>query len=108
MGKIEEIAGVAGVDGIFIGPSDLAADMGHLGQPGALAVQKVVEAGIARIIDSGKPAGILTGDLALAQRYLDMGATFVAVGNDVSLLMQSARALRARFGGGAGGAGSGY
>lgn len=108
LGQIEAIAAVPGVDGIFIGPSDLAADMGHLGRPGAPEVLAAVEEGIARIIAAGKPAGILTGDLALAHRYLDLGATFVAVGNDVSLLMQAARGLRGRFGGAGGAGGPGY
>src|SRR5690606_37747389 len=75
-----------GVDGVFIGPSDLAADMGHLGRPGHPDVQVVVEAAIARILSHGKAAGILTGDLSLARRYQSLGATFVAIGNDVTLL----------------------
>ena len=97
MANLEAIAATPGVDGVFIGPSDLAADMGHLGQPARPEVQRVVDDGIARIIAAGKPAGILTGDLALAQRYLDLGATFVAVGNDVNLLAQAATQLAARF-----------
>lgn len=95
--NIEAIAEVSGADGILIGPSDLAADMGFLGRPGAPEVQVAVEAAIARIIASGKPAGIMTGDLKLAQHYLDLGATFVAVGNDVSLLMQAATHTRRQF-----------
>lgn len=94
---IEEIAAVDGVDGIFIGPSDLAADMGFLGRPGEPAVQDAVEQGIARIIAAGKPAGILTADEALAHRYIELGARFVAVGTDVTLLSRATSALSARF-----------
>lgn len=94
---IEEIAAVDGVDGIFIGPSDLAADMGFLGRPGAPEVQAAVEQGIARIIAAGKPAGILTSDEALARRYIALGARFVAVGTDVTLLSQATGALMAKF-----------
>jgi 4-hydroxy-2-oxoheptanedioate aldolase len=94
---IEEIAAVEGVDGIFIGPSDLAADMGFLGRPGERAVQDAVEHGIARIIATGKSAGILTADEALAHRYIELGARFVAVGTDVTLLSRATGALSARF-----------
>jgi len=94
---VEEIAAVDGVDGIFIGPSDLAADMGFLGRPGQRAVQDAVEDGIARIIAAGKPAGILTSDETLARRYIELGARFVAVGTDVTLLSQATSSLLARF-----------
>ncbi|MDI7864555.1 4-hydroxy-2-oxoheptanedioate aldolase [Rhizobiaceae bacterium n13] len=94
---LDEIAAVDGVDGIFIGPSDLAADMGFLGRPTAPEVQSVIEDGLKRIIKSGKAAGILTGDPSLAQRYLELGASFVAVGTDVTLFTQATATLAARF-----------
>lgn len=94
---LEEIAAVDGVDGIFIGPSDLAADMGYLGRPGEPAVQAAVEDGIARILKAGKPAGILTADTTLAARYLELGASFVAVGTDVTLFSQATAALATKF-----------
>lgn len=94
---IEEIAAVDGVDGIFIGPSDLAADMGFLGRPGERVVQEAVEDGLLRIIAAGKPAGILTSDETLARRYIALGARFVAVGTDVTLLSQATSALLTRF-----------
>ncbi|AKR54907.1 2-keto-3-deoxy-L-rhamnonate aldolase [Devosia sp. H5989] len=97
MDNIEAIAAVEGVDGVFIGPSDLAADMGYLGRPGVPEVQAAVEDGIARILKAGKPAGILTADTTLAQRYLELGATFVAVGTDVTLFSQATSALAAKF-----------
>ena len=72
--------------------------MGHRGNPGHPEVQAAIEAAIATIVASGKAAGTLTGDTALARRYLSMGARFVAVGIDVTLLAQSTRKLAAEFG----------
>lgn len=95
--ELERIAAIDGVDGVFIGPADLAADMGHRGNPEHPDVQAAIEAGIARLRAAGKPAGILTSNRALAQRFLDLGAVFVAVGSDVGLLRQSATALRRFF-----------
>lgn len=95
--NLEKIAKVTGVDGVFIGPADLAADMGYLGNPAAPEVQEAVENAIKTIIACGKPAGILTGDLKLAKRYLELGATFVAVGHDVGALSSGLKALRANF-----------
>lgn len=97
MARIEEIAAVEGVDGVFIGPSDLAADMGFLGRPGEAEVQKAVEDGLRRIMASGKPAGILSSDPALSARYIEMGASFVAVGTDVTLLAGATATLARRF-----------
>lgn len=97
LAAIEEIAEVEGVDGIFIGPADLAADMGFLGKPGAPEVQAAVEDGLKRIIATGKAAGILTSDSALAKRYLELGATFVAVGNDVTLFANAMGSLARQF-----------
>lgn len=87
LAAIEEICAVEGVDGVFVGPADLAADMGYLGQPGAPAVQEEVERAIVRIRACGRPAGVLTSDPALARRYVELGASFVAIGSDVGLLV---------------------
>lgn len=100
LAALEEIAAVEGVHGVFIGPSDLAADMGYLGKPGEAAVQAAVEDGIARILRAGKPAGILTADTTLAARYLELGASFVAVGTDVTIFSQATSALARKFKGG--------
>lgn len=94
---LEAIAGTEGVDGVFIGPADLSASLGHVGNPGHPEVQKVIEDTIARIRKTGKAAGILTPDEALARRYLDLGATFVAVGLDTNLLVKATSALAAKF-----------
>jgi 4-hydroxy-2-oxoheptanedioate aldolase len=95
--NLEGICAVDGVDGVFIGPSDLAASLGHRGDPGHADVQSAIEGAIARIQAAGKPAGILTANETLARRYLQLGCTFVAVGVDTTLLAGSARALAQRF-----------
>jgi 4-hydroxy-2-oxoheptanedioate aldolase len=97
LGEIEAIAAVEGVDGIFVGPADLAADMGHAGESGHPEVQAAVEQAITRIRAAGKPAGILISDENLARRYLQLGALFVAVGVDTSILARETQALAARF-----------
>jgi len=97
LANIEAIANTDGVDGVFIGPSDLAAALGHLGSPGHADVQTAIESGIATIRAAGKAAGILIADEALARRYLELGASFVAVGTDVTILARGAEALAARF-----------
>jgi 4-hydroxy-2-oxoheptanedioate aldolase len=97
LAALEEIAAVDGVDGIFIGPADLAADMGHLGKPGVPEVQAAVEDAIMRIQKCGNAAGILTSDTQLAARYLELGAAFVAVGTDVTLLAYATSTLASKF-----------
>jgi 4-hydroxy-2-oxoheptanedioate aldolase len=97
LAAIEDIAAVDGVDGVFIGPSDLAADMGYLGRPNEREVQIAVEDAIVRIRRAGKPAGILTADQRLAARYLELGVTFVAVGTDVTLLSRATTQLARTF-----------
>lgn len=93
LAALDAIASTEGVDGVFIGPADLAADMGYLGKPGAPQVQAEVEKAIVTIQSHGKAAGILIGDLSLAKRYLELGAAFVAIGNDVTLLANATTRL---------------
>ena len=95
--NLEAIAAVEGVDGIFIGPADLSASLGHVGNAGHPEVQAAIEGAIARINAAGKAAGILTPDETLARRYLELGATFVAVGIDNNLLAKATSALAAKF-----------
>ncbi|MGQ9367438.1 aldolase/citrate lyase family protein [Azospirillum sp. ST 5-10] len=95
--NIEAIAAVDGVAGLFIGPGDLAAALGHVGNPKHPEVQAAIEDAIARIRAAGRPAGILSADEALARRYVDLGCAFVAVGSDVGILARTAEALAARF-----------
>jgi 4-hydroxy-2-oxoheptanedioate aldolase len=94
---LEAIASIDGVDGIFIGPGDLSADMGYLGQPSHPEVVKVVEDGFKRFLACGKAPGILVGGDALTQHYLDIGGLFVAVGADQNVLRDGVTQLAARF-----------
>ena len=95
--NLEAIARTDGVDGVFIGPADLAAGLGHLGQQAHPEVQKAIEDAIQRIKACGKPAGILAVDEASARRYMDWGTTFTAVGLDAMILRVESEKLRAKF-----------
>ena len=94
---VDEIAAVEGVDGIFIGPADLSAALGYIGQPNHPEVEKTIQYIHERTTAAGKATGILTVQPESAKRYLEMGFHFVAVGLDISLLKQSMIALRQQF-----------
>jgi 4-hydroxy-2-oxoheptanedioate aldolase len=95
--QLEAIAKVEGVDGVFIGPSDLAASLGHLGNPQHPEAQAAMKDAVTRLKALGKPAGMLTGNEEEARRYIDWGYLFVAVGADVGLLAKNADALAKKF-----------
>jgi 4-hydroxy-2-oxoheptanedioate aldolase len=95
--NLDAIAATPGVDGVFIGPADLSASMGHVGNAAHPEVQAAIEGAMARILKAGKAPGILTPDEKLAQHYLSLGAVFVAVGLDTQILMRQTAALAARF-----------
>lgn len=95
--NLDAIAATPGVDGVFIGPADLSASMGHVGDAAHPEVQAAIEDAIARILRAGKAPGILSSDEAQARRYLALGAVFVAVGLDLQILMRETSALAARF-----------
>jgi 4-hydroxy-2-oxoheptanedioate aldolase len=97
LGELEAIAKVDGVDGVFIGPSDLAASLGHTGNPQHPEAQKAMQDAVQRLKALGKPAGILTANEEEARRYIDWGYSFVAVGADIGLLRGSADALAKKF-----------
>ncbi len=97
LGELEAIAKVEGVDGVFIGPSDLAASLGHIGNPAHAEVQAALEDAVKRLKAMGKPAGILTLNEEEARRYIGWGYCFVAVGSDIGLLGRGADALAKRF-----------
>lgn len=97
MDNLDAIAATPGVHGVFIGPADLSASLGHVGNPNHPEVQRAIEDGIARILAAGKAPGILTSDEAQARHYLALGALFVAVGLDTQILAQQTSALAARF-----------
>jgi 2-dehydro-3-deoxyglucarate aldolase len=89
--NLEEIASVPGVDCIFVGPGDLSADMGFIGQAGRAEVQKVLADSASRCAKLGKPVGILAPGAAQTRDYLDYGFSWVASGSDLGLMMSSAR-----------------
>lgn len=97
LANLDAIAAVEGVDGVFIGPADLSASMGFRGNPGHPDVQAAIEDAIARIQKAGKAAGILSADQKLARRYIELGAAFVAVGVDTTVLMRGLQTLAATF-----------
>jgi 4-hydroxy-2-oxoheptanedioate aldolase len=96
IGNLEAIAEVDGVDGIFIGPNDLAADLGYLGNWQHPDVWKVMEDAARRIRKVGKAPGILVGETD-GRRCLDMGYLFVAVGADTGMLVRGSDSLAAKF-----------
>ncbi len=95
--NLDAIACVEGVDGVFIGPGDLSAALGYLGQQKHPDVVAAIEGAIRRIRALGNAPGILTSDEALARRYIDAGCLFTAVGADISILARGAEALAKKF-----------
>lgn len=95
--NIDAIAAVDGVDCLFIGPSDLSAGLGHLGDASQKKVQDAIAHVFARAKAAGKPSGILAPAEADARRYMDMGATFVAVGSDLGVFRSGTQALKDKF-----------
>jgi 4-hydroxy-2-oxoheptanedioate aldolase len=95
--NLEGIAAVEGVDGVFIGPADLHASLGHLGEIANPKIMPMIDEAIRRIRKAGKAPGILTVNEDNARRQLKEGALFVAVGADVGLLARGAEALAAKF-----------
>ena len=92
-----DIAALDGVDCLFVGPSDLAAGMGHIGNAGHPDVQAVIAAVFADAKACGKPSGILAPVEADARRYLAIGATFVGVGSDLGAFRSATQALCDRY-----------
>nr|AUN35534.1 2,4-dihydroxyhept-2-ene-1,7-dioic acid aldolase [uncultured bacterium] len=95
--NLEAIAKVPGVDGVFIGPADLAAGLGHLGDQMHAEVQSAIEHAIKQTRACGKPAGILTPDEATARKYMSWGSVFTAVGLDIAILARETEKLAAKF-----------
>ncbi len=95
--NLEKITRVEGVDGVFLGPGDLSTDMGHMGNMNHPEVQKVLDEGIVTIRRCGKAPGILTNDEARARHYVDLGAQFITVGSDVTILARETEKLAAKY-----------
>jgi len=97
MENLDAILQVEGVDGVFIGPSDLSASMGYIGDAGNPVVVDTINKGLNKIRDAGKYAGLLCLDPSLAQDYVEQGANFVGVGVDTMILANETRKLALRF-----------
>jgi 2-dehydro-3-deoxyglucarate aldolase len=95
--NIDEICAVDGLDAVFIGPADLSAGFGYLGNPGHPEVQEAMKHVVARAQAAGKPVGILAPAEADARRYMDMGITLVAVGSDQGVFRAATQALRDKY-----------
>jgi 4-hydroxy-2-oxoheptanedioate aldolase len=98
LAALDEIASVDGVDGVFIGPADLAASLGYRGRPGAAEMIERIEAAIMRLKQLGKPSGLLTTDPVFGRACLDLGSAFLAIGTDAGLLTRGSDALLRDFG----------
>ena len=94
--RLEDIAAVEGVDGIFIGPNDLAASLGHVGNMAHPEVVAAVEEGMRRLQAIGKPSGVYASP-DFARRCIELGCRFAAVGGDASLLVKGTDGLVAQF-----------
>jgi len=109
LAALDPLLEVEGVDGVFVGPSDLAASLGHLGAPGHPEVTAAVEDALRRIAAAGRAAGVFATSTDAAHRYRDCGASFIAGGVDTLLLRQAALRLVQGFKGGEDAApGAGY
>ncbi|WP_342363154.1 aldolase/citrate lyase family protein [Terrarubrum flagellatum] len=97
LNQVEAIAAVDGVDGVFIGPADLAASLGHIGEASHPEVVAAVEQAVRRLRAIGKPAGILTPDGAFAKRCIELGTIFTAVAIDAGILARGAETSARQF-----------
>lgn len=97
LSQIEAIAAIDGIDGMFIGPADLAASMGYPGEASHPEVKAAVEDAIRRIRAAGKPAGILSLDRPFVERCVEVGTVFTAVDVDASILIRHAAEIAKEF-----------
>lgn len=95
--NIDEITAVEGVDGVFIGPGDLSAGLGYLGQTSHPDVRKIIEEAITRIRAAGKAPGVLTPIEEEAKAYIEAGCLFTAVGSDAGLLARGSEKIAQSF-----------
>jgi len=97
LANLDAIASTDGVDGVFIGPADLCASLGHRGNPAHPEVKAEILSAMATVQQRGKAVGLLCADEVLAREYIAAGCAFVAVGTDVALFARGVRDLSARF-----------
>ena len=93
MAALDDILTVEGIDGVFIGPADLAADMGHIGELTHPEVQATIKGAFKKIEAAGKAPGILCTTPEFTQDALDWGGRFVATGLDLLILANALRNL---------------
>jgi 4-hydroxy-2-oxoheptanedioate aldolase len=91
--NLDAICQVEGVDGVFIGPADLAASMGYLGQPMHPEVVEKVEKGLALIRKYDKTAGVLALNPTIIKQYEAKGANMIGVAIDTILLAKASKAV---------------
>lgn len=94
--NIDAIAATVGVDGVFVGPADLSADMGYPGRPHHPEVEAAIDHIIARTVAAGKIAGIITFDESRFDEYAKKGVTFLGVGGDMLILNRALKSLAAQ------------
>jgi 4-hydroxy-2-oxoheptanedioate aldolase len=97
LAALDEILPIPGIDCVFIGPADLAADMGHLGNAAHPDVRGAIMDAIQRIAASGKAAGVLSTEDAFLKDCVAAGVRFVGVGIDVLLFVEAMRARARKF-----------
>ena len=95
--NLEQIAAVDGIDALFIGPSDLAADLGHLGNFKHPEVQQAIHDAFSRSRACAKPIGILMPDQKLATEYIRLGFDYLAVATDIGILRAGTEAALKHF-----------
>lgn len=91
LAQLPEIAAVPGIDSIFIGPSDLSASMGYLGDIGNAQVQDTLRGAARQCRDLGKPVGIIGANPDLVARYVEYGYNWIAIGSDMAFMMGRAQ-----------------
>lgn len=97
LAKLDEIASVPGIDSIFIGPSDLSASMGHLGDITNAAVQEHLAAAAKACRRAGKPSGIIGPTPEMVARFIDYGYSWIAIGSDMGFMVGRAQEYLSRF-----------
>jgi 4-hydroxy-2-oxoheptanedioate aldolase len=97
---LDNLAAIAtedGIDGVFIGPADLAASLGHLGEPDHPDVVGAIDEAITTVVGLGKAVGVNAFDESRARRCLELGCRFILVGADVTMLARGSEELAARY-----------
>jgi 2-dehydro-3-deoxyglucarate aldolase/4-hydroxy-2-oxoheptanedioate aldolase len=91
LARLPEIAAVPGIDSIFIGPADLSASMGHVGDIGHAEVQDALRDAAQASRKAGKPVGIIGANPDLVAKYVEYGYNWIAIGSDMSFMMGRAQ-----------------